>query len=169
MSSPFRTLQIKSFIGPTDRRPDRLPPRLRGRGAPFHLRFCALGVTNTPDPLYFTVWPCINSTRLLVLVSVESVHLPFLEVQSGYQLIPNLQKRQMDSSTETSTSSRVELMHGQTVKYSGSGVFKTPSLCFNAFNLSSPRPSPYRLPYTDKDPARTGTCIVCGAARLAPA
>ena len=55
-----------------------------------------LGVTNTPDPLYFTVWPCINSTRLLVLVSVESVHLPFLEVQSGYQLIPNLQKRQMD-------------------------------------------------------------------------
>ena len=52
--------------------------------------------TNTPDPVYFTVWPCVHSTRLLVLVSVESVHLPFLEVQFGYQLIPNLQKRQMD-------------------------------------------------------------------------
>ena len=63
-----------------------------------------LGVTNqnTPDPLYFTVWPCIKSTRLLVLVSVESVHLPFLEVQFGYQLIPNLQKRQMDREAKIS-------------------------------------------------------------------
>ena len=78
-----------------------------------------------PDPVYFTVWPCVHSTRLLVLVSVESVHLPFLEVQFGYQLIPNLQKRQMDRlyGDYCSNSSRVELTHGQTVKYTGSGVF----------------------------------------------
>ena len=69
-----------------------MPQRRAGRPYPAP----AGHILNTPDPVYFTVWPCINSTRLLVLVSVESVHLPFLEVWNELITELNLQKRQMD-------------------------------------------------------------------------